>query len=158
MIKVSKKYMTNLKMLYGAQDAMSNTNGAPQPRRKPKFAKRSQGPSEANIQIALIKWAQSKGIDLIHIANEGRRTPWEGYKLRMMGMAPGIPDLLLPIPSNGYAALWIELKANDKCKLSEHQKEWIDKLNSFGNFATVAYGFDQAQQIIIKYLNNGDLS
>ena len=29
-----------------------------------------------------------------HVANEGKRTPFEQYKLKILGTKPGIPDLM----------------------------------------------------------------
>ena len=34
-----------------------------------------------------------------HVANEGKRTPFEQYKMKYLGTKPGIPDLMIFTPN-----------------------------------------------------------
>jgi hypothetical protein len=48
----------------------------------------------------------------------------------------------------------VELKS-EKGRVREEQKEWLDRLDKQGYRAVVAYGFDEAAQAIIDYLETG---
>lgn len=94
--------------------------------------------SEDTMQKALMQWAAHHPVCskyLFHIPNGGKKevkvrvdqygrvTKYcpAGRRLAGLGVKPGIPDLLLAYPSNGYHGLFIELKVG-KNKLSQHQE------------------------------------
>lgn len=121
--------------------------------------------SEELEQKTLISWSkhanipdtQYKVIDyLIHIPNGGSRHTLEAYNLKQCGVKPGVSDLFLAYPNKLYHGLWIELKAprNPKPKLTNYQKDWLDKMACVGYSARVAYGFDEAKNIIEGYLED----
>lgn len=87
-----------------------------------------------------------------HIPNGGSRDPREAHNLRMQGVKPGVPDICLPVPRNGYAALYIELKRKSGGVLSDNQRVWLKALNRAGNRAVVCKGFDEARTEILEYL------
>lgn len=71
------------------------------------------------------------------------------------------PDLIIFEPRNGYAGLFIELKAetpykrNGELKSSEHlqgQDETMKKLKGKGYLCEFAWSFDIARKIIDEYL------
>lgn len=73
------------------------------------------------------------------------------------------PDLIILYPTYEYHGLFIELKIKSPFKKdrtlykNEHleaQQRTIDDLNKRGYFATFATGFDEAKEIIDKYLNS----
>ena len=113
---------------------------------------------EAQEQRALFDWmayAQNRWPELglcFHIPNGGSRDPREAHNLRMQGVKPGVPDICLPVPRNGYAALYIELKRKSGGVLSDNQRVWLKALNRAGNRAVVCYGFDDARETILEYL------
>jgi hypothetical protein len=115
--------------------------------------------SETKEQEALIARAQYHPITrelLYAIPNDGIRTLIQGAKFKRRGLRPGMPDICLPYPSNGYHALYIELKT-DKGKPTKEQLECIAKLNHYGNHAVIAYGWEEAWEIITNYLKQKDM-
>ncbi len=46
-----------------------------------------------------------------HVANEGKRSPFEQYKMKYLGTKPGVPDVMIFTPNKNYNGLGIELKA-----------------------------------------------
>lgn len=114
---------------------------------------------EDRIQMDLIKWTQQAGVRkaypclklLYHIPNERICDPIQGKRLKLMGVKRGVPDLCLPVPNQGYAGLYIELKAPNG-KIGEEQNWWICELEKRGYKAAVCYGFDSAVNTILKYL------
>lgn len=109
-------------------------------------------------QIHLMDWArlQQKAHPelelLFHIANERKSTPAAGQWMKQKGVKAGVPDLCLPVARNGKHGLWIELKRAGGGRLSEAQKEWLDRLRDEGYEAKVCHGFDEARKAIEEYL------
>ena len=114
--------------------------------------------TEAEEQKSLIEWAkwQEKKYPelkmLMHVPNEGKRSKRYGAELKRMGMAKGFPDLGLLVPNKKYAGLFIELKADKTKSMTKEQKEWLEKLNSYGYKAVRCNGSEEAIQIIKRYL------
>lgn len=114
--------------------------------------------TEAQEQKSLIEWAkwQEKKYPelkmLMHVPNEGKRSKRYGAELKRMGLKAGFPDLGLLVPNKKYAGLFIELKADKTKSMTKEQKEWLEKLNSYGYKAVRCNGSEEAIQIIKRYL------
>lgn len=75
-----------------------------------------------------------------------------------MGVKRGVPDLVLPVPSNGFHGLYIELKT-EKGKPSAEQTWWLSELSARGYKTVICYGFEEAVNTLISYLSTeGDVS
>lgn len=124
--------------------------------------------SEHSQQCALFCWAannQAKYPQLkwMHSSGNGIFTT-SGHKAKekAAGLKNGVPDICLPMPMQlrqdyCYYGLYIELKIpkrrtekNGGC--SDEQLEWLAFLNSQGHKAVVCYGWEEARDVIIKYL------
>ena len=118
---------------------------------------------EADIQKAIIKWSQQPKVRntfpdlkmLYHVPNERLCSGRQGMELKRMGVKKGVPDLVLPVPSNGFNGLYIELKTTTGT-LSEEQKWWLNELKIRGYMAVVCYGFEEAINVLICYLSGKD--
>lgn len=114
-------------------------------------------PTEAEEQSTLFQWAeiaaQSRPAlrNLYAVPNGGRRDRIEAAHLKRQGVKPGVPDICLAYPAGVYHGLYIEMKVGDN-KPSEKQREWITNLRAAGYMAVVCYGFEQAKEMIEKYL------
>lgn len=110
--------------------------------------------SEDQEQKQLIQWCrtQPRLQFLFHIPNESVGGRGWLIRNRQLGVRSGVPDLMLPVPSNGYHGLFIEMKTMTG-QLSEKQKRWLDVLNAFGYLAVVAHGWEEARKIIEDYLD-----
>ena len=92
---------------------------------------------EDDIQCAIIEWADRQkhsvpALELLfHTPNGGSRNVIEAAKFKRMGVRAGVPDLMLPVPRQGYAGLCIDLKRPGE-KLRETQETWRDNLVSVG--------------------------
>ena len=122
------------------------------------MTRRSIVPTEAQEQKALFEWAdRAKGRYpalrwLFHIPNGGSRNLIEARHLKEQGVKAGVPDIFLPCPNPIHMGLFIELKRRKGGRISEEQSRWIAELNKAGYRAVVAYGFEDAKQIILNYL------
>ena len=126
------------------------TNKQTPPRRKPIQ-------HESNEQEALFRWAAfARGkypeLDLLyHIPNGGSRNRLEAANLKRQGVKAGVPDLCLPVARGKYHGLYIEMKYG-KNKTSENQNIWLKALAAQDYAAAVCYGWQEAQELITKYL------
>lgn len=111
--------------------------------------------TEQTHLFAWSTWACSKYPELSlmhHIPNGGKRSKSEAGRFKAHGVKAGVPDICLPCARGGYHGLYIELKRIKGGKLSAVQKEWIDALREQGYKVTVCYGFEEAREVIIDYL------
>lgn len=111
------------------------------------------GMSEDDEQRQLIQWCRTdpRLQFLFHIPNENTAGIKWGIRNRQLGVKSGVPDLMLPIPAKGYHGLFVEMKTAHG-KLSENQKKWLSALEIFGYRAVVAYGWQDAKNKIVEYL------
>ena len=107
--------------------------------------------SETDVQIAVVEYCELRGIPIVHIPNESKRSVTYGAMLKRMGMRKGFPDLFVTLPRLGYHGLFIEMKT-DSGKLSEDQRKWLILLSKEGYLCRVCRSFDAAVEIINKYV------
>lgn len=120
-------------------------------------------------QKNLIEWCQHYKVPvpelgklsewIFHIPNGGKRNKVVAAKLKAIGTKAGVSDLFIPIPFNGYAGLWIEMKdvhvpGKRKPETQKSQREWLEKMLRVGYHGQVAYGWLQARNIILDYFGD----
>lgn len=93
-----------------------------------------------------------------HIPNGGRRSIIEASRLKSQGVKPGVPDILIAIPSKCYHGLFIEFKrpiiaGSPIPSVTKEQKEWIKKLNAMNYRAVICYGATEALDTVKEYLD-----
>ena len=96
---------------------------------------------------------------LHHIPNGGARSKATAGRLKAEGVKAGIPDICLPVPKNGYGALYIELKVPEnkalgvrKGRVSDYQAAMLKRLAGYGNRAVGCYGAEEAIRAIKEYI------
>ena len=109
-------------------------------------------------QIRLIQWTK-RNLDecgdlfgLFAIANGGHRHIATASRLKLSGVKPGVPDLMLPVSRHGKHGLFIEMKRKDGGQLSNHQRNWALFLRNQNYACVKANGFEEAKAILKKYL------
>lgn len=126
---------------------------------------------EDTEQIALMNWSKLVKIpgtdmkisDLIfHVPNGGNRNKREAGRLKRMGVKRGVSDLFLPLPTSQYAGFWCELKApielgRPKPRTTPEQKAWVALMNQLGYEAVICYGWEEAREYILRYINRDQL-
>ncbi len=108
---------------------------------------------EDDHQKALFKWAANiPELRWMHaIPNGGKRNVREAARLKAQGTKSGVWDIFLPIPTNGYHGLYIEMKAG-KNKLTKNQHEFGDFVHKQGYLTHTAYSWLEAKQVICDYM------
>ena len=63
----------------------------------------------------------------VHIPNEGKRSPFEQYKFKILGGLAGMPDIMIFDKNSKYSGLSIELKVGYN-KPTVNQKNCLEAL------------------------------
>jgi len=110
---------------------------------------------EDKLQNSVMTYLQYKYPKALftHISNEGKRTPFERYKMKYLGSKPGVPDIMIFTPNKHYNGLAIELKVGYN-KPTTHQKEWLEKLKQCGWSTYCVNDYDMCIDIINSYIKN----
>lgn len=122
---------------------------------------KQQVPLEHEEQAALVQWAvaatgKHPELKLLYAVPNGARTSMSVAKrLKAEGLKSGVPDLVLPVARGGHHGLYLEMKRRKGGTLSDEQKEWIERLAQEGYGVFVCKGWEQARDVILKYLEMG---
>lgn len=116
--------------------------------------------TEYNHQKAVFAWSEQPHIRkaypelkmLHHIKNETTGGAKQVAIDRKIGVRKGVPDLSLPVPRGQYHGLYIELK-NETGKPSREQLWWGQELSALGYKFNICYGWEQATEVLLWYLN-----
>ena len=114
-------------------------------------------PREDNIQIALCQAMDYARIVYFHIPNGlivsmlSEKERWRILsKLKKLGMKAGVPDLFIVSPPKDdpdWTGMFLELKREGE-KLKPDQEVWRDKIIELGFGWRVAYGLNDAINIL----------
>lgn len=124
----------------------------PQSRRKSEL-------SEHNLQVNCVNWfylthrGEKYAGALMSIPNGGYRSAKTARAMKAEGQQPGVPDLFLAIPMDGYHGLWIEMKNGKAGRLSDHQKVMIEHLRARGYKVVVCRSQAEFEYEIDTYLH-----
>ena len=129
-------------------------------KRKNSMSGTKPGVTESSEQQAVITWVDAMQIKypelewMYHVPNEGKRSRYIGNKLKKEGLKPGVPDLCLPVPKQGYIGLYIEMKRSDN-KPTDNQMKWLKALAGFGHYTIVCYSAEEAIKVLEWYVGGG---
>jgi len=118
---------------------------------------------EDAIQAAFIRWVrlnekrEPRLKVLFAVPNGSYRLKKTAALLKMQGLLPGIPDLVLPVPISPYCGLMIEFKrpktiTSKKGYVRRHQKELHIVLRQYGWRVDVCYTMQEAIDVVTEYL------
>jgi len=111
--------------------------------------------SESQHQKAFFEWlSHYPNIRSLTFAipNGGRRDAREARNLKLQGVTAGVPDIFIAIPSKEFNGLFLELKAG-KNKTTKNQDIMIYKLRENGYKVEVCYGWEEAKNVCVDYLD-----
>ena len=114
--------------------------------------------NESNIQIACVRWFRMQHPKLARllfaVPNGGARNAVTGAILKAEGVVPGVADLLLLVPRNGYHGLAIEMKTRTG-RQSDSQREWQQEVEAQGYCYVVCHSFDDFRNEVDAYIVDG---
>jgi hypothetical protein len=114
-------------------------------------------------QVALFIWA-AQNFDkypvlryLFAVPNGGERNLKVAANLKAEGVKRGVPDIILPVPIAIWHGLFIELKRptsenKRKGRVDDEQEKWHGFLLAQGYGVITCYGWKEAADCIIQYL------
>lgn len=112
--------------------------------------------NEHKEQVCLVNWFRDAYPSLRNlffaIPNGGLRTARNAMMLKEEGLLPGIPDLMLAVPSGKWHGLFLELKRPDG-RVSVAQAIVQSSLGRQGYKVAVAYSYFEAKAVIVEYLS-----
>lgn len=119
-------------------------------------------PLEETEQIDFVQWLEDNGLKFTAIPNSTWTPSWnQKNKNRLMGLRPGLPDLVVYISAEQSVdgkpwLLWPEMKRQKGSTTSQAQKDWIAALNSVSDRvrASVCKGSVSAIQFTSQYLKD----
>jgi hypothetical protein len=71
--------------------------------------------------------------------------------LKAEGVVAGVPDLMIAVPKNGHAGLFVEMKVKPN-RPSKEQVQVIRRLEDVGYKVAVCYSFDEFVNVVDDYL------
>lgn len=89
-----------------------------------------------------------------HIPNEGKRTPFERYKLKYLGAVSGMPDIMIFYQNSKFCGLAIELKVGYN-KPTENQLSCLERLKMANWMAEWSNDLDAVLLLIDNYMKDG---
>lgn len=107
---------------------------------------------ESEHQQAYFKWARMHPLAkwAFAVPNGGARSKVTAAILKAEGVLAGVPDVLVPVPINGYHGLFIEFKHGSN-KPSPEQQEFLERMISFGYCCAVVYDWLLAKSLTTDY-------
>ena len=124
--------------------------------------KRGISMSEDDIQIAVCRYLDQKGLKYWHTPNETWTSSWATKaRNKKKGVKAGIPDLTILIPSQlgtGFITLYMELKT-ETGSMSESQKEWQEVFDTVNACEfRCCHGLEEAIDMIDSFLDKVPIS
>lgn len=108
--------------------------------------KYGQAKNERQLQKNVCKWLDAADIPYFAVPNGQMRA---GQAMEP-GMQKGVPDLCIPLPTESYPSLYIELKQPRKY-VRKSQQEWLDDLTDLGHACTVCRSLDDVIATVREY-------
>lgn len=123
--------------------------------------------SENELRRQLATWLQLQYPNVIYrfdLAADLKLTVGQARKHKALHPHRGYPDLFIAEPRSCFHGMYVELKAEGKSPYKrngelrenihiQEQDDFLMKLNCRGYYATFATGFEEAKDLIDKYLN-----
>ena len=113
---------------------------------------RSNGESERIHQMRLHRHLLHIGLPHFAPFNEGHQGEKEARGAKMMGMSPGICDIVVPMARKPYHGLFIELKSSPHGRVSGAQEWWLKTLLNASYAAYVSWSFEESVKIVEEYM------
>ncbi len=112
--------------------------------------------NEDKMQNSVMNYTKLKYPKVLaaHIPNEGKRTPFERYKLKYLGAVSGMPDIMIFHQNSNFSGLAIELKVGYN-KPTENQKSCLKRLKKANWRAEWSNNLDDVLLLIDNYMKDG---
>lgn len=89
---------------------------------------------------------------LFAVPNGGARSAAVAGKLKAEGVKAGVPDYILPVRRGPCPGLALELKSKSGRGATEEQQDWLAHFAAQGWRAALAYGAEEAWEVIRAHM------
>lgn len=116
-------------------------------------------PTENQIQADYFSWLghQSRNFPIFELAFHIPNGSYKSFTARRIfqaiGLKAGVPDVFLPVASNGHHGLWIEFKTKTG-RVSDAQKAWLERLEAQNYRVIVCRSWWEAANATLEYLGH----
>ena len=123
---------------------------------------RKPRPTEHEEQSKLFQWAKLQEkrypeLALMFAIPNQRKWSWAVWEyFKAEGFKPGVADVFLPAARGISHGLFIEMKRDDKEKMNQDQEKFAIGVMRVNYTHEVGYGFEDARDKILAYLNGGE--
>ncbi len=87
---------------------------------------------------------------IMHFPNEGKRSLRYGKLMKDLGLRPGVADLFIAMPAQGFNGAWIEIKSKSG-HVSPNQKEFLADMATQNYFTAVCWSIDEGITLLDWY-------
>lgn len=121
-----------------------------------KLFPRKNRQKESGTQMALVRWLKREHSDLVFTSSPAaaKMSIGAAMKMKRMGYASGIPDLIIFEPCGRYHGLLLELKT-ERGRVSDDQSKIGIRLSLKGYLVEICYGLEEAKAAVENYLSLG---
>lgn len=114
---------------------------------------------EHRLQCACVRWFRYAYPHhlLYAVPNGGQRSVATAARLKAEGVLAGVPDLFLSAARGGFHGLYIEMKDGAKGRVSESQRDTMERLTAEGYLCAVCRNFDEFRQTVEEYLRGAEI-
>ncbi len=101
-------------------------------------------------QFAGLLFASGNGL---HLAGTPKQRAIKWRLFEKSGGRPGVADLFLAMPRQGYHGFFVEMKAAKGAHVRKDQRDFLDEMAAQGYMTCICYGADHAISAIKDYMS-----
>ena|SRR5262245_61878314 len=103
---------------------------------------------ETKVQAAIVRHIRAQGLFWYAIPLGGVRSKIEAAIMQSTGTRAGTPDLGFVFQGRAY---FLEVKADEQARATEHQLKAIADIKEAGGFACIGYELDRCLKILEEW-------
>jgi hypothetical protein len=110
---------------------------------------------ENKFQRSVAQWLNLQYPNLLwwHTPNEGKRSKFEQWLAKILGIRAGVSDIIILHPNKQFHGIAMELKVAPN-KATSAQLKFLKQAEQAGFYTCIAYNIEEVMQIISSYLRD----
>ena len=107
---------------------------------------------ENKFQRAVAQWLDMQHPNLLwwHTPNEGKRSNFERWLAKILGMRAGVSDIVILQPNKSFHGIVMELKVG-KNKCTPAQSKFLQQAQHLQYYACTCYSIDEVINVVNSY-------
>jgi len=110
---------------------------------------------ENKFQRAVAQWLNMQHGELLwwHTPNEGKRSTFERWLAKVLGIRAGVSDIIIVHQNAVYNGIAMELKVGNN-KPTQAQQDFLQHAKRQGFYTCVCYDLQQVMQVVNNYMQD----